>query len=46
MGALVLCSFLDVADAVRVIVFEAPLDDWHQEVSANFGANGELGRGA
>jgi len=42
--ALVVGSFVGVADAVQVIAFEAPLDDWNQGVSANFAANRELGR--
>jgi hypothetical protein len=37
-------SFLGVANAAPIIVFEAPLDNWHQEVSADFSVNRELGR--
>jgi hypothetical protein len=44
MCALVVGSFVGVADAAQVIVFEAPLDDWNQKVSADFAANRELGR--
>src|SRR5713226_1020241 len=42
--ALVVASFVGVADAAQVIAFEAPLDDWNQGVSANFAVNRELGR--
>ncbi len=42
--ALVVASFVGVADAAQIIAFEAPLDDWNQRVSANFAANRELGR--
>jgi len=41
---LVVGSFLGVANAAPIIVFEAPLDNWHQEVSADFAVNRELGR--
>jgi hypothetical protein len=44
MGPLVVGAFLGVANATPVIVFEAPFDKWHQEVSANFAVNRELGR--
>ncbi len=44
MGPLVAGAFLGVANATPVIVFEAPFDKWHQEVSANFAVNRELGR--
>jgi hypothetical protein len=44
MCAWVVASFVGVADAAPVIVFEAPLDNWNQEVSADFAANRELGR--
>ncbi len=44
MVALVVGSFAGVADAAQVIVFEAPLDNWNQDVSADFAANRELGR--
>ena len=42
--ALVLASFGAVADAEEVIVFEAPLQNWRNEVSADFAVNRELGR--
>jgi len=41
--ALVLSSG-GVANAKQVIVFEAPLDRWQKEVSADFAVNRELGR--
>jgi len=44
MCALVVVSSVGVADAAQVLVFEAPLDDWNQKVSADFAANRELGR--
>jgi hypothetical protein len=44
MCALVVVSFVGVADAAQVIVFEAPLNNWNQEVSADFAVNRELGR--
>ncbi len=44
MYALMVASFVGVADAAPVIVFEAPLDNWNQEVSAEFAANRQLGR--
>ena len=44
MCALVVGPLVGVADAAQVIVFEAPLDDWNQKVSADFAANRELGR--
>jgi hypothetical protein len=44
MGALVVVSFVGVADAAQIIVFEAPLNNWNQQVSADFAANRELGR--
>jgi len=37
-------SFVGVADAAQIIVFEAPLDNWDQKVSADFAANRELSR--
>jgi hypothetical protein len=43
MCALVVGSFVGVADAGQVIVFEA-LDHWNQRISANFAVNRELGR--
>lgn len=42
--ALVVASFVRVANAAQVVVFEAPLDNWNQEISASFAANRELGR--
>ncbi len=44
MGALAVGVFLGVANAAPIIVFEAPLDKGHQEVSADFAVNRELGR--
>jgi len=44
MGALVVVSFTGVADAAQLIVFEAPLDNWRREISADFEVNRELGR--
>jgi hypothetical protein len=44
MCALMVVSFVGVADAAQIIVFEAPLDNWHQEISADFATNRELGR--
>lgn len=44
MCALVVVSFVGVADAAEVDVFEAPLNNSSQEVSANFAVNRELGR--
>ncbi len=44
MCALVVASFVGVADAAQVIVFEAPLDNRNQGVSADFAVNRELGR--
>jgi len=37
-------SSVGVADAAQTIVFEAPVDNWSQEISADFAANRELGR--
>jgi hypothetical protein len=42
--ALGVVSLAGVADAAQLIVFEAPLDNWRQEVSADFAVNRELGR--
>jgi hypothetical protein len=42
--ALVVASFVGVADAAQVIAFDVPLDAWNQGVSAHFAANRELGR--
>ena len=44
IGALVVGALLGVANAAPVIVFEAPLDKWHQEVSADFAVHRKLGR--
>ncbi len=44
IGALVIGSFVGVANAAQVIVFEQPLNNWGEEVSADFAANRELGR--
>ena len=44
LSALVVVSFVRVAQAAQVIAFEAPLNDWNRGVSANFAANRELGR--
>lgn len=42
--ALMIVSFVAAADAAQIVVFEAPLDNWNQEISADFAANRELGR--
>jgi len=44
MAALVVVSFVGVADAAQVIVFEVPVHNWNQRVSADLVANRELGR--
>jgi hypothetical protein len=44
IGALVIGSFVGVANAAQLIVFEQPLNNWREEVSADFAANRELGR--
>ncbi len=44
MSALVVVSSVGVVDASQVVVFEAPIVNWNQEVSANFAMNRELGR--
>jgi hypothetical protein len=44
IGALVIGSFVGVANAAQLIVFEQPLNNWNEEVSAGFAANRELGR--
>jgi len=44
MGALAVGFFLRVANAAPVSVFEGPIDKGHQEVSADFGVNRQLGR--
>src|SRR5262249_32223054 len=41
--ALTLGALSGGADAAQ-IVFEAPVDNWNQEISADFAANRELGR--
>ena len=44
MCALVVVSLAKVADAAQLIVFEAPISNWRQQVSADFAVNRELGR--
>lgn len=44
IAALVIGSYLGVARAAPIIVFEGPLNAQHQEVSADFAVNRELGR--
>jgi hypothetical protein len=44
VGALVVVSFVGVANAAQVIVFEGPVDASRQKISADFGVNRELGR--
>ena len=44
IGALVIGSFVGVANASQLIVFEQPINNWNEEVSADFAANRELGR--
>lgn len=44
IGALVIVSFAGVADAAQIIVFERPLGNWDQGISADFAVNRELGR--
>jgi hypothetical protein len=44
IGALVIGSFVGVANAAQLTVFEQPLNNWNEEVSADFAANRELGR--
>ena len=44
IGAAVMCSFVGAANAEQLIVFDQPLSQWNQEVSADFGVNRELGR--
>jgi hypothetical protein len=44
MGAVVIGSFAGVANAAQLIVFEQPVYNWGEEVSAVFAANRELGR--
>ncbi len=43
VGALVV-GFVGVANAEQAIVYEAPLDESNQQVSANFAVNRQLGR--
>jgi len=44
IAAAVMCSFAGAANAAQLIVFEQPVYQWNQEVSADFGVNRELGR--
>jgi len=44
MGVFVLGSFVGVANAEQVIVYEGPLDSSKQEITADFAVNRELGR--
>lgn len=44
IGALLVGSFVGVANASQIIVFERPLDTGNQKISADFGVNRELGR--
>jgi hypothetical protein len=44
MCTLVVASFVRVADAAQITVFEGPLENRNQEVSADFAVNRELGR--
>lgn len=44
IAALVVGSFVPVANAAPVVVFERPLDMGDEEISANFGVARELGR--
>src|SRR5258708_32210029 len=44
IGALVIGSFVGAANAGQLIVFEQPLNNWNEEVSADFAANRELSR--
>lgn len=44
MCAVAVMSFVGVADAAQFIVFEAPLDNWDQKISADFTANRDLNR--
>lgn len=44
ISALVICSYVGVANAGQLIVFEQPLTYGNQEISAGFAANRELGR--
>jgi len=44
IAALVVVSFVRVAHAAQLIVFEQPLDTSNHEISADFAVNRELGR--
>jgi len=44
IAALVVGSFVRVANASQIIVFEKPIDASKQQISAEFGVNRELGR--
>ena len=44
IGALVIGSFVGVANAGQLIVFEQRLNYWNEGVSADFGVHRELGR--
>jgi len=44
IGAAVMFSFVGVANAAQLIVFEQPLTRWNEEVRAEFAVNRELGR--
>ena len=44
MAALLVGSLIGVAHAAQVIVYDAPINDRTQEVSAGFAVNRELGR--
>ena len=44
MGAWVFVSIVGVADAAQIVVFEEPINDWNQTVSAEFAVNRKLGR--
>ena len=44
MGAWVFVSLVGVADAAQIVVFEEPINDWNQSVSAEFAVNRKLGR--
>ena len=44
MGAWVFISLVGVADAAQIVVFEEPINDWNQKVSAEFAVNRKLGR--
>ena len=44
MGGWVFVSLVGVADAAQIVVFEEPINDWNQSVSAEFAVNRKLGR--